>query len=39
LENPGEDERIIIIWIFLKWDVRAWIGSTWLRIGTCGGHL
>ena len=22
-----------------KWDVGAWIGSSWLRIGTGGGHL
>jgi len=24
---------------FRKWDVGAWIGSIWLRIGTCGGHV
>jgi len=30
---------IIIIIIFRKWDVGAWIGSNWLRIGTGGGHL
>jgi len=24
-------------WIFRKWDVGAWTGSIWLRIGTsCG---
>jgi hypothetical protein len=22
-----------------EWDVRAWTGSSWLRIGTVGGHL
>ena len=22
-----------------KWDVEAWTGSSWLRIGTGGGHL
>ena len=22
-----------------KWDVRVWTGSSWLRIGTGGGHL
>jgi hypothetical protein len=22
-----------------KWDVRAWSGSIWLRIGAGGGHL
>jgi hypothetical protein len=24
---------------FMKWDVRAWTGSIWLRIGTRGRHL
>ena len=26
-------------WIFRKWDVGIWTGSSWLRIGTGGGHL
>jgi len=39
LEDPGVDGRIILSWIFRKWDVRAWTGSIWLRIGTGGGHL
>jgi len=30
---------VILRWIFRKWDVGAWIGSIWLRIGTGGGHL
>jgi hypothetical protein len=34
-----EDEKIILGWIFKKWDVGAWIGSIWLRIGTGGRHL
>jgi hypothetical protein len=25
--------------IWYNWDVRAWTGSIWLRIGTGGGHL
>ena len=25
--------------IFRKWDVGVWTGSSWLRIGTGGGHL
>ena len=36
---PGVDERIILRRSFRKWDVRVWIGSSWLRIGTVGGHL
>jgi len=39
LEDPGIDGRIILRWIFRTWDVRAWTGSIWLRIGTGGGHL
>ena len=26
-------------WIFKKWDVGVCVGSSWLRIGTGGGHL
>jgi len=37
-EDPGVDGRITLGRIFRKWDVRAWIGSLWLRIGTGGGH-
>ena len=39
LEDAGVDGRIILRWIFGKWDVGAWTGSRWLRIGTCGRHL
>jgi hypothetical protein len=39
LEDPGVDRRIILKWIFRKWDVRAWTGSIWLRIETGSGHL
>ena len=28
LEDPGIDRRIIIRWIFRKWDVGAWTGSS-----------
>jgi len=27
------------MWIFRNWDVEAWIGSIWLRIGAGGRHL
>jgi hypothetical protein len=33
LGDPGVDERIILRWLFRKWDVG------WLRIGTVGVHL
>jgi len=39
LEEPGVDGRIILRWIFRKWDVGAWNGSSWLQIGKGGGHL
>jgi hypothetical protein len=39
LEDSGVDGRIILRWIFRKWDVGVWTGSGWLWIGTGGGHL
>jgi len=39
LGDPGVDGRIILRRIFRKWDVGVWTGSSWLRIGTVGGHL
>jgi hypothetical protein len=39
LGDPGIDERIILKWVFRKWNVGAWTGSSWLRIGTCNGHV
>ena len=37
--RQGVDGRIILRWILRKWDVGLWTGSSWLRIGTGGGHL
>ena len=37
--DPDVDGRIISRWIFRKWDVWVWTGSSWLRIVTGGGHL
>ena len=31
LKDPGVDWRIILKWIFRKWDVVAWTGSTLLQ--------
>ena len=39
LGDPGLEGRIILRWIFRKWDVGTCTGSSWLRIGTGGGHL
>jgi len=39
LEDPGVDRRIILRWIFRKWDVAVWTALSWLRVGTGGGHL
>jgi hypothetical protein len=39
LGDPGLDGGIILRWIFRKWDVGVWTGSSWLKIGTAGGHL
>jgi hypothetical protein len=39
LKNPGVGGEVILRWIFRKWDVGAWTGSSWLTIGTGGGHL
>jgi hypothetical protein len=39
LGEPDIDGRIILRWLFRKWDVMVWTGFSWLRIETGGGHL
>ena len=36
MEDSGVGVRIILKWIFEKWDAGAWTGAIWLRIGTGG---
>ena len=37
--DPDLDGRIILRWIFRKWEGVVGTGWSWLRIGTGGGHL
>ena len=39
LGEPSVDGRIILRWIFRKWDVGIWTESSCLRIEIDGGHL
>ena len=39
LGRPQLEGRIILRWIFRKWDVRLWTGSSKHGLGTGGGHL
>jgi hypothetical protein len=37
--DPGVEWRILLKWIFKKWEVGLWIGLSWLRIEIGGGQL
>ena len=37
--DPDIDGRIIVSWIFRKWEGVVGTGWSWLRIRTCGGRL
>jgi len=39
LDESGIDGRIILRWIFRKWDVGTLTGLIWLRTGTGSRHL
>jgi hypothetical protein len=39
LEDSSIDGKIILRWIFRKWDVGAWTGLIWLRIEIGGIHI
>jgi hypothetical protein len=38
-KDPDVDGRIILRWLFRKWDVGVWTQLSWLSIGTGGGLL
>ena len=37
--DPDVDGRIILRWIFRKWEGVVWAEWSWLRIVRCGGRL
>jgi hypothetical protein len=37
LKDPGVGWRIILRWIFRDWNVEAWTGLIWLRMGQVMG--
>ena len=39
LGDPDVDGRVILTWIFKKWEELVRTGWSWIRIGTRGGHL
>jgi hypothetical protein len=36
LEDMGVDRRIVVTWLFKKWDGEAWNRLLWARIGAVG---
>jgi len=33
-EDVGVDRRIILKWIFKRWEAEIWVGFIWLKTGT-----
>jgi len=38
-EDPGVDRRVILKWIFKRWNVEKWVGLIWLITRTDGGLI
>ena len=39
LGNTGIDGKIILRWIFKRWDGEGWTGLNWLKVETGGGRF
>jgi hypothetical protein len=39
LRDPDIDRKIILRWIFRKWDLGVWTESSWFKRVTAGGNL
>jgi hypothetical protein len=39
LGDPSVGGRIILKWIFRKWDAGVWTGLSWFKIETGSGQL
>ena len=39
LGRPRHNGRVILEWIFKRWNGEAWTGLIWLRRGTGSGRL
>ena len=37
--GPDVDDKIMLRWVFCKKGVGLWTGTSWLKLGTGGGHV